>query len=423
MFFVFMIVLALGVSSAYAQEEIELPDAGTTPDSRLFYGLELAFEKIQLAFTAGDVAKAEKGLEFASERLAEVKLMIEQNKVESAEKAKKEHNKILSRVESNVADIEKKDAIEEIKEEIKIEVKLKEHRELVEQVNSEIKIKIEIEGDLTAEQQALINSILDSIKDRTGEVKIKIEIKKDEIKIKIKQETGKTDEEVEDEIRELEEQAGLEETEVKVRIVGNQAQIKIENKFLTDITERDAIIEEIISRFTLDSEDVDRLLEFKVEDEELKERLKVEADVEAGVTEVEVKLEFTLDVTDRDAIINEIVLRSQLTVEQIEAVLEFEVDDDKDEDDEIEIEVEIKDGKAEVEIEFKGDEQDFVLLTTDREEILAEIASRLGVSVDAIRDFVEFDVEGDEEEEDECEIDTDCEEGEFCDNGKCEELE
>ena len=81
----FLVILLLTTTFAVAQEEaeVELPDAGTTPDSP-FYGLERAFENIGLALTFNKAKKAEKRLQRASERLAELKAMADKGKPEFA---------------------------------------------------------------------------------------------------------------------------------------------------------------------------------------------------------------------------------------------------------------------------------------------------------------------------------------------------
>ena len=54
--------------------------------------------------------------------------------------------------------------------------------------------------------------------------------------------------------------------------------------------------------------------------------------------------------------------------------------------------MEIEDETADIKIEIGDNEQEFTLETTDKEVILSEIASRLGVTVEQIRDIVEFEL-------------------------------
>ena len=393
--FGFLLIILL-MPIANAQQITQ--DPGITPDSFL-WGIDKALEQISLLVLTSPDAKATKGLEIASERLSEIKLMIEENKLEAAIKAQENHGKNLANVIQNINDIEDDNSTEEIKEVIKIEKELHDHEGEVNQVFGELKIKIKIEGSITQEQQALIDSILASLEGQTGEVEIEIKNKKDKTKIKIKIETGKSDEEIEDDIEKLEIEAGLSEIEVKAEIVGEQAEVKIELKFSTNITDKSDIIQEIIEKFALDRDMTDALLEIEVEgeDEELKEKFKVEVEVEEGIAEVEVKLKFILNAIDRESILTAVVDMSQLTVQQIENVIDFEV-----EDDELEIEVEIEDGMAEVEVELNGDEFEFELETTDRDEIIDEIIERTGLTREQIESVIEFEIEdGEDEEKDE----------------------
>lgn len=88
----------------------------------------------------------------------------------------------------------------------------------------------------------------------------------------------------------------------------------------------------IFNRFDSDDDDKD--------DNDDDDELEIEAEVEDGETEVEIEYpdgteeEFTFDTTNRDEVIARIVAETDLTEEEIEAVLEFEIDDeDEDEDD------------------------------------------------------------------------------------------
>lgn len=65
---------------AIAKEPVisELSGPGTTPDS-VFYGLDKAIEKIDLALTFDKKERIMKNIEIASERLSELKIMTEKN--------------------------------------------------------------------------------------------------------------------------------------------------------------------------------------------------------------------------------------------------------------------------------------------------------------------------------------------------------
>lgn len=88
---VFLFSLGTGVLS----QETELPKPGLTPDSP-FYFLDILGEKIGLFFTFGAEKKAEKAMQYAGEKLAEVKAMAEANKVEALKKASQKYQEYLS---------------------------------------------------------------------------------------------------------------------------------------------------------------------------------------------------------------------------------------------------------------------------------------------------------------------------------------
>jgi hypothetical protein len=69
-----------------ADEETELPNPGVTPDSPFYFFDELV-EQISLRFTLQAEAKAEKALQFAEERLAEMNCMMARNNVKAAIRA------------------------------------------------------------------------------------------------------------------------------------------------------------------------------------------------------------------------------------------------------------------------------------------------------------------------------------------------
>jgi len=63
---------------------------------------------------------------------------------------------------------------------------------------------IKTEGNLTSEQQALIDSLIARMQNQTGSLKIEINEHKNKIKIEIKQRTNKTETEIENEIEDIE---------------------------------------------------------------------------------------------------------------------------------------------------------------------------------------------------------------------------
>jgi len=375
-------------------------DAGVTPDS-FFWGVDKALDQIALLLAGSPEAKAAKGLEIAQERLLEVKAMAEENKLDAVAKAEDAHSKTLVKVRQSIQSIDEDDPESQIEKVIEIESKLKVHKENVERISAELKVKIKIEGVLTEEQQAKLDAFLQSLDGSADDVKLEIKNKKDGTKIRIRQETGKSEIEIEQEIGKLEIEKGIFKYKLKLKaeISGNKSFVEVEIEFDTETTDADALIDEIIEKFSLDAETTDALLKLEVADEEKEkeDRLKIKAEIEDTTSEVEVELRFSLDSINRSDIVDAIVERTQLTQEEIEDVWELKVEDEEEE--ELEIEVEIEKGVAEVKIKVDDLKTKFVLETTDQEAILQEIATRLGVSVEDIRGLVEFDIEEEEEEE------------------------
>lgn len=201
------LVLILFLSSLIvvnAQENVTDTDPGITPDNFL-WGLDKAIDQISLLLTTSPDAKASKGLEIAQERLAEIKLRVEENKIEAAQKAEEDHNSLLNVVKESVSNINETNSSNTIKKIIKIEKELENQENEIERVNDKIKIK----GTLTAEQKNLLQAFLNSLDNSTQQVKLEINEKKNEVKVKLKQETEKSDEEIEQEIDDEENDQGL----------------------------------------------------------------------------------------------------------------------------------------------------------------------------------------------------------------------
>ena len=193
------------VPSIFAQTEIidDIEEAGITPDSP-FYFLDVALDQLFLNMETNNAKKAVLGLEIASERLSEVKLMIEANKIEHAEEAKKHHDKVIMETEMAVAEIENEDiddisgSSEKLEEEIEIESRLEEHSERVDDITVKIQIKIRSGDSIPPDQLIRITSILNTLDDNVEKVKIIIDDEKIDTKIKIRKDTGKSEFQVED---------------------------------------------------------------------------------------------------------------------------------------------------------------------------------------------------------------------------------
>ncbi|MFQ5800332.1 MAG: DUF5667 domain-containing protein [Candidatus Hydrothermarchaeales archaeon] len=349
---ILLVLFGMPMTAAQDAPVAELPDPGTTPDSFLYF-LDLALDNLALALTFNDDAKIEKSLEIAEERLSEARTMALEGKIEAMSKAEGEHGKTMQKIRAEVEEISDSDSEGELKKELEIERKIKEHSEKIEDVGKELEVKIKIEGEITPEQEDLIVSILNSLEGQTGEVEIEIKNEKGKTKIKIEQETGKSGDDVEDE---LEDELGITEEE------------------------REDALEEIAEV----REDLEELL--------------TEAE-EAGVTlpeglvgQIEDLLGQAQDAFDAGNFeeAEDLAEEADDLLDDVEDQVEDLIEEAEEE---LEIEVEITNDTAEVEVEDGEAEDKFVLNMTDREEIISAIAERRNLTVGEVRDVIEFEEE------------------------------
>jgi len=127
---------------------------------------------------------------------------------------------------------------------------------------------------------------------------------------------------------------------VRAETLEDQSEVKVKLEFLTKNTDLVLIIDEIIENFALTYEEADNALKIEEEDDnELEEKFEVEIEIGNEYSEVEVELRFVLDTIDREMIIDAIVQKTQLTTEQIEGFLEGEPEDENDEGQTIHVEL------------------------------------------------------------------------------------
>ena len=89
-----------------AQQQNDLPSPGRVPGD-LFYGLDRFSERVQMAFTANDVKKAELHVKFANERLSELNKIIDDNKTKYVEKLTTDEETELEAAQSDLDKAEK----------------------------------------------------------------------------------------------------------------------------------------------------------------------------------------------------------------------------------------------------------------------------------------------------------------------------
>lgn len=101
------------LSLVSAQAEVK---PGITPDNKFLYGIDIALEKIRMAFTFGDENKANYGLKIAEERLAEFQRELdkEESSIEKLNKIEQNRVKILQDVKEKISSDEAKGVIQKV---------------------------------------------------------------------------------------------------------------------------------------------------------------------------------------------------------------------------------------------------------------------------------------------------------------------
>src|SRR3989338_7226553 len=184
-------------------------EARVTPSSP-FYFLDGFAEDISLALTTDSDKKISKELESACEKLAELEKEANEGDMDNAQDATEEYQEIMAELKEEIQEIQAETSEEVLKKQLELEQNIENLDDEIDEIENSLKIKIEVEGQITPEQQALIDSILASLVGQTGEVEIEIENEKGKTKIKIEVETGQDGDDVEDE---LNDELGIDEQE------------------------------------------------------------------------------------------------------------------------------------------------------------------------------------------------------------------
>lgn len=341
---IFLILLLVGTS--FAHEEV---DPGVLPDSFL-WGLDKAIDSLSLALTANNEEKAKKGISIAMERIAEMKAMISKNKIERSVKAKEATENTLLKIKESIAKVKETEDKENLDRTVEIESGLYEvEDELVDLKETEIKIKIK--GDLSAEKLQQLETLISDLLGSSSDLGVEITNKKDKIKLKIKDA---------DELEvELEKKYGL----------ADKKKAKAEEE-IKEAQENLGEIESGIKGVT--PNDILALLT------EAREKI---ANAEAALFDNKFGEAFGQANAAKNLIKN--------TEKQLE---------EKEDEGELKIEAEMKEGFTKVKVKINEDKLKFNLPTTNKDEIINEIAKELGLSPEDIAQLVEFDNEEQEKE-------------------------
>ncbi|MEM5811989.1 MAG: DUF5667 domain-containing protein [Candidatus Aenigmatarchaeota archaeon] len=332
--------------------------AGITPDNFL-YPLDVALDKLSLLLTFDPTAKARKGLEIARERLLEVREMIIQNKFQDAEKARAEHRSMLNEIENSIKALKIDNSTEELKRTLEIEKEIEEHEDEVNSVLGEAVLKVKVKGGLTQEQLQALENFVSTLKNRTDEVKVKIEIKKGEVKTKMKNQFNLTEIEVEENVKKLENITGL------TRIIQEKALDGIEEANET-IQELKSVIEEMQAKNVSVSTNILTLYNESVKH--------FNAAIESYNGEK----------------YGESFGRAKAAEATAKSALEFL---ERVKEAKREFEVEIEEGLAKIKIKVNRTEAKLVIPATSKEEIISKISEITGLPPEEISKEIEIKTE------------------------------
>jgi chemotaxis protein histidine kinase CheA len=164
------------------QADFSLPHSGLTPDSP-FYFLDTLGEKVSLFFTFAPEKKAEKAIQFAEEKLAEVKAVAEKNKPEAIEKANQKYQEFLGLANQKTQEAKEKGRdVEELA--ILITEKTLKHQEILVEVSEKVpeQAKTALEKAIEASRkgsevavQAVTGAKKDELLKKIEEIRIEIE--------------------------------------------------------------------------------------------------------------------------------------------------------------------------------------------------------------------------------------------------------
>ena len=164
--------------------------------------------------------------------------------------------------------------------------------------------------------------------------------------------------------------------EVRAETLGFQTEIKIEIEFVSNTTDTDQLIDQIIDKFSLTREEADDELRIeRSNDQRLEKKLEVEIEKRGNTSKVEVELETVIDSTSRGEILDAIVKNSQLTREQINEQLRFDSDDG------------YKDSSSRNEMRINSDSSELEKLRQENQQLRDEI-KQLNQKLDDLQQII-----------------------------------
>lgn len=164
-------------------------NVGITPDNP-FYFLDVAIDQIRYGMANTESERAKIGLEIAEERLVEVKAMINENKISDADKAQKEHDSIVKKVEEVLTQPAKssseQDVEKELEDTVEIEKRLEDHKSNVDEVKEKVKERLLSNLErLSSNDHANLEKITNGLTNAIENIDKKVSEEKERIKTKL----------------------------------------------------------------------------------------------------------------------------------------------------------------------------------------------------------------------------------------------
>ncbi|MDO9098277.1 MAG: DUF5667 domain-containing protein [Candidatus Methanoperedens sp.] len=287
-------------------DDIEEYDGSIGPGNAL-YGLKIAFENIDETFTFNASEKLGKQVAHARKRIAEAKAELRKNNSEAADRALLQYREKSNSTEGAISGFSGSDS------------GLLRSQEMIAKHQYVLERLLESHPNNTGLQRAYNNSqrLEEKFENKTERKLERIATKEGR---KILKQVKKEKKEDRDEIDE-----GV---KIRAKIIGNDTQVEVRVKFVSDSAGNFTIAQEILDRLQFSKENITRLLKIEEESEgELKERLEAEAEIKMNVSKVEAEYQFPLsNVTNRTDIIDRVYNKlSSLTAADILQVLEIKV--------------------------------------------------------------------------------------------------
>lgn len=293
-------------------DDIEEYDGSIGPGNAL-YGLKIAFENIDESFTFNASEKLGKQVAHARKRIAEAKAELGKNNSEAADRALLQYREKSESTEGAISGFSGSDS------------GLLHAQEMIAKHQYVLERLLESHPNNTGLQRAYNNSqrLEEKFENKTERKLERIATKEGR---KILKQVRKEKKEDRDEIDE-----GV---KIKAKIIGNDTQVEVRVKFVSDSTGNFTIAQEILDRLQFSKENITSMLKIEEESEgELKERLEAEADIKMNVSKVEAEYQFPLsNVTNSTDIIDGVYNKlSNLTAADILQVLEMKVKTERQE--------------------------------------------------------------------------------------------